>query len=155
MCANPIKVNLTCTPETKLFCSPLTGIKTKVVDVTKKEQVEALAKEHEHVDVLFNVAGYSLHLSCIIWPYPSFYCQEISWINEPDYCTGWQFFHYILMETVVYSILAHICIQICISVRSTAENSPLKKCNSPMTLIPHPSLNHHFILLPSGWRHCT
>lgn len=66
MCANPIKVNLTCTPETKLFCSPLTGIKTKVVDVTKKEQVEALAKEHEHVDVLFNVAGYSLHLSCII-----------------------------------------------------------------------------------------
>lgn len=26
--------------------------------MTKKDQVEALAKEHEHVDVLFNVAGY-------------------------------------------------------------------------------------------------
>uniref|UniRef100_A0A3Q2Z9A5 Dehydrogenase/reductase SDR family member 6 n=1 Tax=Kryptolebias marmoratus TaxID=37003 RepID=A0A3Q2Z9A5_KRYMA len=34
------------------------GIRTKVVDVTKKDQVEALAKEHDHVDVLFNVAGY-------------------------------------------------------------------------------------------------
>lgn len=29
-----------------------------MVDVTKKDQVEALAKEHDHVDVLFNVAGY-------------------------------------------------------------------------------------------------
>lgn len=28
------------------------------MDVTKKDQVEALAMEHEHVDVLFNVAGY-------------------------------------------------------------------------------------------------
>lgn len=39
-------------------CFVLTGIRTKVVDVTKREQVEALAKEHDHVDVLFNVAGY-------------------------------------------------------------------------------------------------
>lgn len=35
------------------------GIKTKVVDVTKKDQVEALAKEFEQVNVLFNVAGYN------------------------------------------------------------------------------------------------
>lgn len=28
-----------------------------MVDVTKREQVEALAKEHDRVDVLFNVAG--------------------------------------------------------------------------------------------------
>lgn len=40
------------------FSSLSTGIRTKVVDVTKKDQVEALAKEHDHVDVLFNVAGY-------------------------------------------------------------------------------------------------
>uniref|UniRef100_A0A3P9MPN8 Dehydrogenase/reductase SDR family member 6 n=1 Tax=Oryzias latipes TaxID=8090 RepID=A0A3P9MPN8_ORYLA len=33
------------------------GIRTKVVDVTKKEEVEALAQEHAHVDVVFNVAG--------------------------------------------------------------------------------------------------
>ena len=39
------------------FSSP-TGIRTKVVDVTKRDQVEALATEHDHVDVLFNVAGY-------------------------------------------------------------------------------------------------
>lgn len=43
-----------------LFASS-TGIKTKVVDVTKKDQVEALAKDHDHIDVLFNVAGY-VHL---------------------------------------------------------------------------------------------
>lgn len=41
-----------------LVCFIPTGIRTKVVDVTKREQVEALAKEHDHVDVLFNVAGY-------------------------------------------------------------------------------------------------
>ncbi len=34
------------------------GIKTKVVDVTKKDQVEALAKDFDYVDVLFNVAGF-------------------------------------------------------------------------------------------------
>lgn len=38
--------------------SSFVGIKTKVVDVTKNDQVEALAKELDHVDVLFNVAGY-------------------------------------------------------------------------------------------------
>lgn len=31
-----------------------------MVDVTKRDQVEALAVEHDHVDVLFNVAGYLL-----------------------------------------------------------------------------------------------
>lgn len=36
------------------------------MDVTKKDQVEALAKEHDHVDVLFNVAGYAFPLSCIV-----------------------------------------------------------------------------------------
>lgn len=45
------------------FSSPcLTGIRTKVVDVTKRDQVEALAMEHGHVDVLFNVAGYRPYL---------------------------------------------------------------------------------------------
>uniref|UniRef100_A0A8C1H679 Dehydrogenase/reductase SDR family member 6 n=1 Tax=Cyprinus carpio carpio TaxID=630221 RepID=A0A8C1H679_CYPCA len=34
------------------------GIKTKVVDVTKKDQVESLAKDFDYVDVLFNVAGF-------------------------------------------------------------------------------------------------
>lgn len=48
-----------------LLCFLPTGIRTKVVDVTKKEQVEALAKEHDHVDVLFNVAGY-FSTPCII-----------------------------------------------------------------------------------------
>ncbi|XP_061101725.1 dehydrogenase/reductase SDR family member 6 [Conger conger] len=37
------------------------SIKTKVVDVTKRDQVEALAKELDHVDVLFNVAGFVHH----------------------------------------------------------------------------------------------
>lgn len=48
------------------------GIKTKVVDVTKKDQVEALAKEHDHVDVLFNVAGF-VHSGSIL------YCKEADW----------------------------------------------------------------------------
>ncbi|XP_076584240.1 dehydrogenase/reductase SDR family member 6 [Chaetodon auriga] len=48
------------------------GIKTKVVDVTKKDQVEALAKEHEHVDVLFNVAGFVHHGSILD-------CEEDDW----------------------------------------------------------------------------
>ncbi|KAI3353166.1 hypothetical protein L3Q82_019724, partial [Scortum barcoo] len=48
------------------------GIKTKVVDVTKKDQVEALAKEHEHVDVLFNVAGFVHHGSILD-------CEEADW----------------------------------------------------------------------------
>ncbi|KAF7687058.1 3-hydroxybutyrate dehydrogenase type 2 [Silurus meridionalis] len=37
------------------------GIRTRVLDVTKKEEVEALAKELEQVDVLFNVAGFVHH----------------------------------------------------------------------------------------------
>lgn len=35
------------------------------MDVTKKDQVEALAREHEHVDVLFNVAGYFSFIICL------------------------------------------------------------------------------------------
>ena len=53
-----------------LFSPSPTGIKTKVVDVTKKDQVEALAKEHDHVDVLFNVAGYVFFL-CVVLNYQS------------------------------------------------------------------------------------
>uniref|UniRef100_A0A3Q3IXS7 Dehydrogenase/reductase SDR family member 6 n=1 Tax=Monopterus albus TaxID=43700 RepID=A0A3Q3IXS7_MONAL len=48
------------------------GIKTKVVDVTKKEEVDALAKEHNHVDVLFNVAGFVHHGSILD-------CEEADW----------------------------------------------------------------------------
>ncbi|KAK6300190.1 hypothetical protein J4Q44_G00282880 [Coregonus suidteri] len=48
------------------------GIKTKVVDVTKKDQVEALAKEFDHVDVLFNVAGFVHHGSILD-------CEEADW----------------------------------------------------------------------------
>ncbi|KAG7241244.1 hypothetical protein INR49_025762, partial [Caranx melampygus] len=48
------------------------GIRTKVVDVTKKDQVEALAKEHGHVDVLFNVAGFVHHGSILN-------CEESDW----------------------------------------------------------------------------
>uniref|UniRef100_A0A3B3DAU7 Dehydrogenase/reductase SDR family member 6 n=1 Tax=Oryzias melastigma TaxID=30732 RepID=A0A3B3DAU7_ORYME len=48
------------------------GIRTKVVDVTKKDQVEALAKEHDHVDVLFNVAGFVHHGSILN-------CEEADW----------------------------------------------------------------------------
>uniref|UniRef100_A0A4W6C136 Dehydrogenase/reductase SDR family member 6 n=1 Tax=Lates calcarifer TaxID=8187 RepID=A0A4W6C136_LATCA len=48
------------------------GIKTKVVDVTKRDQVEALAKEHDHVDVLFNVAGFVHHGSILD-------CEESDW----------------------------------------------------------------------------
>uniref|UniRef100_A0A3Q3MXG1 Dehydrogenase/reductase SDR family member 6 n=1 Tax=Mastacembelus armatus TaxID=205130 RepID=A0A3Q3MXG1_9TELE len=48
------------------------GIKTKVVDVTKKDQVDALAKEHDYVDVLFNVAGFVHHGSILD-------CEEADW----------------------------------------------------------------------------
>ncbi|XP_042558904.1 3-hydroxybutyrate dehydrogenase type 2 isoform X2 [Clupea harengus] len=41
------------------------GIRTKVVDVTRRDQVEALAKELDRVDVLFNVAGYVHHGSIL------------------------------------------------------------------------------------------
>ncbi|KAF4118498.1 hypothetical protein G5714_000549 [Onychostoma macrolepis] len=48
------------------------GIKTKVVDVTKKDQVEALVKEFDYVDVLFNVAGFVHHGSILE-------CEESDW----------------------------------------------------------------------------
>ncbi|KAJ8002202.1 hypothetical protein DPEC_G00177370 [Dallia pectoralis] len=48
------------------------GIKTKVVDVTKKDQVDALAKEFDHVDVLLNVAGFVHHGSILD-------CEETDW----------------------------------------------------------------------------
>uniref|UniRef100_A0A672QA40 Dehydrogenase/reductase SDR family member 6 n=1 Tax=Sinocyclocheilus grahami TaxID=75366 RepID=A0A672QA40_SINGR len=48
------------------------GIKTKVVDVTKKDQVEALAKDFDYVDVLFNVAGFVHHGSVLE-------CEESDW----------------------------------------------------------------------------
>uniref|UniRef100_A0A8C5FVF5 Dehydrogenase/reductase SDR family member 6 n=1 Tax=Gadus morhua TaxID=8049 RepID=A0A8C5FVF5_GADMO len=50
----------------------IAGIRTKVVDVTKKDQVEELAKEHDHVDVLFNVAGFVHHGSILD-------CEEADW----------------------------------------------------------------------------
>ncbi|XP_038648922.1 3-hydroxybutyrate dehydrogenase type 2-like [Scyliorhinus canicula] len=37
------------------------GIETKVLDVTQKDQVEKLAKEIEKIDVLFNCAGFVHH----------------------------------------------------------------------------------------------
>nr|XP_055060787.1 dehydrogenase/reductase SDR family member 6-like isoform X5 [Misgurnus anguillicaudatus] len=48
------------------------GIKTRVVDVTKKDQVEALAKDFDHVDVLLNVAGFVYHGSILD-------CEESDW----------------------------------------------------------------------------
>lgn len=33
------------------------GIQTRALDVTKKEQIENLAKEIEKIDVLCNIAG--------------------------------------------------------------------------------------------------
>lgn len=50
----------------------IAGIRTKVVDVTNKDQVEELAKEHEHIDVLFNVAGFVHHGSILD-------CEEADW----------------------------------------------------------------------------
>ncbi|TRY82931.1 hypothetical protein DNTS_027925 [Danionella cerebrum] len=47
-------------------------IKTKVVDVTKKDQVEALVKDFDHVDVLFNIAGFVHHGSILE-------CEESDW----------------------------------------------------------------------------
>uniref|UniRef100_A0A9J8CHZ1 Dehydrogenase/reductase SDR family member 6 n=1 Tax=Cyprinus carpio carpio TaxID=630221 RepID=A0A9J8CHZ1_CYPCA len=53
----------------KSFCY---RIKTKVVDVTKKDQVEALAKDFDYVDVLFNVAGFVHHGTILE-------CEESDW----------------------------------------------------------------------------
>ncbi|KAF4071313.1 hypothetical protein AMELA_G00271780 [Ameiurus melas] len=48
------------------------GIRTRVLDVTKKEQVEALAKELERVDVLVNIAGFVHHGTVLD-------CEESDW----------------------------------------------------------------------------
>uniref|UniRef100_H2ZSW2 Dehydrogenase/reductase SDR family member 6 n=2 Tax=Latimeria chalumnae TaxID=7897 RepID=H2ZSW2_LATCH len=48
------------------------GITTRVVDVTKREQIEALAKEIEKIDVLFNVAGFVHHGTVLD-------CEEKDW----------------------------------------------------------------------------
>ncbi|KAB5518282.1 hypothetical protein PHYPO_G00163950 [Pangasianodon hypophthalmus] len=48
------------------------GIRTKELDVTKQDQVEALAKELERVDVLFNVAGFVHHGTILE-------CEESDW----------------------------------------------------------------------------
>uniref|UniRef100_W5N2D6 Dehydrogenase/reductase SDR family member 6 n=1 Tax=Lepisosteus oculatus TaxID=7918 RepID=W5N2D6_LEPOC len=48
------------------------GITTRVLDVTKKDQIEALAKELERIDVLFNVAGFVHHGTILD-------CEEGDW----------------------------------------------------------------------------
>ncbi|MCV5997782.1 SDR family NAD(P)-dependent oxidoreductase, partial [Enterococcus faecalis] len=37
------------------------GIQTRVLDVTKKRQIDPFASEIERIDVLFNVAGFVHH----------------------------------------------------------------------------------------------
>ncbi|XP_069834493.1 dehydrogenase/reductase SDR family member 6 [Dendropsophus ebraccatus] len=48
------------------------GIQTRVLDVTKKEQIEKLCQEIERIDVLFNVAGFVHHGSILD-------CEEADW----------------------------------------------------------------------------
>ncbi|KAK3523246.1 hypothetical protein QTP86_025975 [Hemibagrus guttatus] len=48
------------------------GIRTKKLDVTKQDEVEALAAELERVDVLFNVAGFVHHGTILE-------CSESDW----------------------------------------------------------------------------
>lgn len=48
------------------------GIQTRVLDVTKKEQIEQLAKEIEKVDVLVNIAGFVHHGTILD-------CSEADW----------------------------------------------------------------------------
>ncbi|KAM4054193.1 dehydrogenase/reductase SDR family member 6 isoform 1-T2 [Anomaloglossus baeobatrachus] len=48
------------------------GIQTRVLDVTKKEQIEKLCLEVDRVDVLFNVAGFVHHGSILD-------CEEADW----------------------------------------------------------------------------
>uniref|UniRef100_A0A671KFJ9 Dehydrogenase/reductase SDR family member 6 n=1 Tax=Sinocyclocheilus anshuiensis TaxID=1608454 RepID=A0A671KFJ9_9TELE len=50
----------------------LDGIKTKVVDVTKKDQVKSMAKDFDYMDVLFNVAVFVHHGSILE-------CEESDW----------------------------------------------------------------------------
>ncbi|XP_066430024.1 dehydrogenase/reductase SDR family member 6 [Eleutherodactylus coqui] len=48
------------------------GIQTRVVDVTKKEQIEKLCQEIDRIDVLFNVAGFVHHGTILD-------CEEADW----------------------------------------------------------------------------
>ncbi|XP_020864046.1 dehydrogenase/reductase SDR family member 6 isoform X1 [Phascolarctos cinereus] len=48
------------------------GIQTRVLDITKKEQIEKFSKEIERLDVLFNVAGFVHHGSILE-------CEEKDW----------------------------------------------------------------------------
>ncbi|XP_044132402.1 3-hydroxybutyrate dehydrogenase type 2 [Bufo gargarizans] len=48
------------------------GIQTRVLDVTKKEQIEQLCQELDRIDVLFNVAGFVHHGSILD-------CEEKDW----------------------------------------------------------------------------
>ncbi|KAE8630711.1 hypothetical protein XENTR_v10000929 [Xenopus tropicalis] len=48
------------------------GIQTRVLDVTKKDQIEKLCKEIDRVDVLFNVAGFVHHGTILD-------CAEADW----------------------------------------------------------------------------
>ncbi|NWI17170.1 BDH2 dehydrogenase, partial [Crypturellus soui] len=48
------------------------GIQTQVLDVTKKEQIENLAKEMERIDVLCNIAGFVHHGTILE-------CEEQDW----------------------------------------------------------------------------
>ncbi|XP_017515809.1 dehydrogenase/reductase SDR family member 6 isoform X2 [Manis javanica] len=48
------------------------GIQTRVLDVTKKKQIDEFAKEVERLDVLFNVAGFVHHGTILD-------CEEKDW----------------------------------------------------------------------------
>ncbi|KAG8454141.1 hypothetical protein GDO86_000691 [Hymenochirus boettgeri] len=48
------------------------GIQTRILDVTKKEQIENLCKEIDRIDVLFNVAGFVHHGTILD-------CEEADW----------------------------------------------------------------------------
>ncbi|XP_021101067.1 3-hydroxybutyrate dehydrogenase type 2 isoform X4 [Heterocephalus glaber] len=48
------------------------GIQTRVLDVTKKKQIDQFAQEVERVDVLFNVAGFVHHGTILD-------CEETDW----------------------------------------------------------------------------
>ncbi|XP_072481027.1 dehydrogenase/reductase SDR family member 6 [Notamacropus eugenii] len=48
------------------------GIQTRVLDVTKKEQIDTFSKEIEKLDVLFNVAGFVHHGTILE-------CEEKDW----------------------------------------------------------------------------
>ena len=55
---NPLTVNVVCErPLCKKHVSIFAGITTKILDVTKKDAIENLAKDVERIDILFNCAG--------------------------------------------------------------------------------------------------